>query len=237
VKAVQRAAFSRAGFMPRKVARELMDDRIESLRELERNFDDIERGNRWFFAASRISAFIAARRARTVLDVGCGSADIARALLHDAQRRGAELQITCLDRNPQVLTIARSRTGHEPRLSFVEGDGEALPFASRAFDVVMCSLTLHHCEPPATVRMLREMRRVAGLTPLVCDLRRSVLAYAGALAFAFLSSSNRLTRHDAPLSVRRAYTPAEALDLARAASWENPSVRNEPFFRMALFDA
>jgi len=45
-----------------------------------------------------------------------------------------------------------------------------------------------------------------------------------------------MTRHDAPLSVLRAYTPDEALDLARQAGWKNPRVRRTRFFRMVLSD-
>ncbi len=54
--------------------------------------------------------------------------------------------------------------------------------------------------------LLRELRRVARLTPLVCDLRRSAVALAATWLWS-RTSRNRLTRHDAPLSVRRAYTP------------------------------
>jgi hypothetical protein len=83
---------------------------------------------------------------------------------------------------------------------------------------------------------LRELRRVARVAPLVCDLRRSRAGYVAARAFATLFGTSRLTKHDAPLSVRRAYTPAEALDLARAAEWRAPAVRPYPFFRMMLSD-
>jgi hypothetical protein len=70
----------------------------------------------------------------------------------------------------------------------------------------------------------------------VGDLVRSALAFAGTWLYANLTSRNRLTRHDAPLSVRRAYTPAEAVALARDAGWRAPRVRAEPFFRMTLTD-
>jgi hypothetical protein len=80
------------------------------------------------------------------------------------------------------------------------------------------------------------MRRVARVTPIVGDLARSSLAYAGTWLFAHVTTRNRLTRHDAPLSVRRAYTPAEALALAREAGWRAPRVLGERFFRMTLLD-
>jgi ubiquinone/menaquinone biosynthesis C-methylase UbiE len=224
------------GILTRSLARELMDDPVDDRAELEANLRDIERTNRWFGAVTALRAEVFNRHARTMLDVGCGSADIALALVRAFRARGRALDVTCLDRSEQMLAIARCRANDEPALTFVQGEGEALPFRASAFDVVTCNLALHHFDPPAAVGLLREMRRVAKRTPIVCDLRRSRAAYAGALAYAYIASRNRLTRHDAPLSVRRAYTPAEALELAGAAGWRRPSVRHARFFRMVLVD-
>jgi ubiquinone/menaquinone biosynthesis C-methylase UbiE len=170
-----------------------------------------------------------------VLDVGSGAADIPLALVRDASRRGVELSVTCLDRSEQMLALARRTAGDQRAVSFVCADGGALPFGDGAFDVVICTLALHHFEPAGARALLRELRRVARIVPVVCDLRRSALAFAATWLWS-RTSRNRLTRHDAPLSVRRAYTPAEALALARDAGWRAPQVRREPFFRMTLTD-
>ena len=71
------------------------------------------------------------------------------------------------------------------------------------------SLVVHHLEPDAVVRLLREMARVARIGVVVNDLVRGRLALAGAWALTRVATRNRYTRHDAPLSVRRAYTRAE----------------------------
>lgn len=224
------------GISARSTARELMDDPVPDLVELESNLRDIERTNRWFGGLAAVRAEVFAWQPRTLLDVGCGSGDIALALARAFRARGRALDVTCLDHSAQMLEIARARAKGEASLAFVQGDGEALPFRESAFDVVTCNLALHHFDPPAAVRLLRELRRVAKRTPLVCDLRRARAAYWGALAYVRLASRNRLTRHDAPLSVLRAYTPAEALELAREAGWRRPTVRHVRYFRMILVD-
>jgi ubiquinone/menaquinone biosynthesis C-methylase UbiE len=213
-----------------------MDDPVDDRAELEANLRDIERANRWFGGIAPVRTAVFDCQARTMLDVGCGSADIALALVRAFRARGRALEVTCLDRSEQMLAIARARARDEASIAFVQGDGTALPFRERAFDVVTCNLALHHFDPPAAVRLLAELRRVAKRTPIVCDLRRSRLGYFGAFVYAHLTSRNRLTRHDAPLSVRRAYTPAEALELARAAGWRRPTVRHARYFRMILVD-
>lgn len=221
--------------MRRLIARELMDEPVDDVAELEANLRDIAFANAVFGGTAPVVRALRRTGARRVLDVGSGLADVPLALLRDGRRRGVELHVTCLDRSPQMLALARRATGAPPGLAFVRAQGEALPFADGAFDVVTCTLALHHFEPAAARALLRELRRVARLTPLVCDLRRSAVAFGAAWLWS-RTSRNRLTRHDAPLSVRRAYTPGEALALARASGWRTARVRREPFFRMTLSD-
>jgi SAM-dependent methyltransferase len=220
----------------RAVARELMDDPIESLAELEANLVDIEFANRTFGGIAPVLREVRHCRASTLLDVCCGSADVPLAIVRDARRRGAHIALTLLDRSAQMLTVARRRAHGEADVTFAAGDATALPFSDAAFDVVTCNLALHHFEPDAARGLLRELRRVARVMPVVCDLRRSAPAYAAALAWSRVFSRNRLTRNDAPLSVRRSYTPPEARNLALAAGWPAPRVRAEAFFRMTLSD-
>lgn len=221
--------------MRRVVARELMDEPVDDVGELEANLRDIAFANARLGGSPPVVRAVRAFGAQRVLDVGSGAGDVAVALVRDAERRCARLSVTCLDRSEQMLAVARRTAGADPAFSFVRADGEALPFDDGAFDVVTCTLALHHFEPDAAGALLRELRRVARVSPVVCDLRRSVLAFASTWLWS-RTSRNRLTRHDAPLSVRRAYTPAEALALARRAGWRAPQVRREPFFRMTLTD-
>jgi ubiquinone/menaquinone biosynthesis C-methylase UbiE len=219
----------------RAAGRELLDGAVESISELEENLADIERSNRWLGGYSAVEFALDGLRPQTILDVGCGSGDAANFLARKARAARRDLRITCLDVNADVLAIAQERHG-DPNLRFVQGDGASLPFEDASFDVAMCNLTLHHCDPSEAVALLRELRRVARLSPVVTDLRRSRVGWAGAALLVSLFTRNRMTRHDAPLSVLRAYTPDEALDLARQAGWKNPRVRRTHFFRMVLSD-
>ena len=67
------------------------------------------------------------------------------------------------------------------------------------------------------VTLLREMGRVARLGVVVNDLDRSRLGWVGAWLIGHLLTGNRYTRHDAPLSVERAYRPDEMAGMLREA--------------------
>ncbi len=222
--------------MRRVIASELMDAPDADPVLLAGNLADIEFANRRFGGYRPVIRSVFEHDAAWLLDVCCGSADVPRELLREARARGRRLEIVALDASDAVLAVARQRAGDEPLLRFVRGDARMLPFPDAAFDIATCTLGLHHFDDDAAVEVLRELRRVARLTPIVCDFERSPLAYVGASLFATFIAKNRFTKHDGPLSVRRAYCARELVALAGAAGWGSPHVRRSAYFRLLLND-
>ena len=221
----------------RAIGSELIDGPIDSPEELEESFRDIALVNKRFGGIAVARHALRKARPASVLDVACGAADIPVALMREHRIADPNVAFTCLDLNEELLALAREKYARERNISFVHGDGANLPFEDASFDVAMCNLALHHFEPAQAVAMLRELRRVSRRTPIVTDLRRSVLTWLSAFAFSRVFSRNRLTRHDAPMSARRAYTPSEAMDLASSAGWIVPVVEPFVLIRMVLYDA
>jgi SAM-dependent methyltransferase len=170
----------------------------------------------------------------TLLDVGTGSADLPRAIA--AHRRGRGLtRVIALDLHPVTLAVARDQNPAHPGLAFCQADALALPLPDGAVDVALLSMTLHHFDGDDQVAVLRELGRVARRGVLVGELERSWPAYAGArLLAATVWRRNAITRHDGPVSVRRAFTAAELAALARRARLRDVSVHRHPLFRLVL---
>src|SRR4051812_16904092 len=145
----------------------------------------------------------------TLLDVATGGADGPRILVARAHRHGYDLRPFASDRLADGLRLARRDGAPFP---LIQHDALAIPVADAAVDFVTCSLALHRFDPPAAVALLRELCRVARRGVIVNDLRRGRLAYAGAQLLA-RGPWHSMARHDGPLSVLRAYTPAEARGL------------------------
>ena len=81
--------------------------------------------------------------------------------------------------------------------------------------------------------VLREMDRLSRAGFILNDIRRCAAGYVAAWTASRLATRNRLTRHDMPLSVRRAYTPDELRALLRMAGIADATVTTHPLFRMA----
>ncbi len=172
----------------------------------------------------------------SVLDVGTGSGDIPEELFRWARRRGIELSAALTDISPEILDVARERinkAGFGGSASFAVCDAGKLPFADASFDVVVCSLAFHHLTLAQAKTALHEMARLSRIGFIVNDVYRSQGAWYLAWVLVHLTTANRLTRHDGPASVLRAFTPRELKRMASEVSVP-VSVFTHPFWRVAV---
>lgn len=168
-----------------------------------------------------------------MLDVATGAVDIPKQLVRWAEERGLKPRMVASDINPESLGIAAENTPEE--IDLVVADGRALPFEDNSFDIVLCSLALHHLAPEDAVQMLSEMRRIARHGVVVNDLVRCWHGYVGAWLFSrMLTPPGSLGRHDAPCSVRRAYTRREMVDMAEQAGFTRGIFDSYLGYRVAM---
>lgn len=218
---------------------ELLDQPGNDPAQLAGNLADLRRVNRWLGGVKltlagleRLAGELRSGDELRVLDVATGAADIPVAMANWAEQRGLRTHILATDRNVEVLRLAE-RSG-VTRIEFAIADACRLPFADDSFDVAICSLVLHHLTPDEAVTMLREMGRVARRGIVVNDLVRNWPGYAGAWIFSRALTRNPLTRHDAPLSARRAYTRREMAALLERADLSAISFAGFLGYRVAL---
>jgi SAM-dependent methyltransferase len=211
--------------------------------DLEATLRDIRRAN-IFGLGTRVilhhlSRFVRghpADRPLRVLDLATGSGDIPEELCRWAQRRGLRISVVLSDISEPILHVARRRLrerGFDDRMSFVVCDASRPPFDDGSFDVVLCSLSFHHLNPYQAAQALKHMARIARLGLIVNDIYRARGAWYMALVLTRLTTHNRLTRHDGPASVLRAYTPVELARLAAHAGI-SAHIYRHPFWRVAL---
>jgi ubiquinone/menaquinone biosynthesis C-methylase UbiE len=174
-----------------------------------------------------------------LLDLATGSADIPEELCRWSRSRGRKVEIVATDISPEILAVARrriSKAGFGHIISFTACDAVAPPFADKSFDVALCSLAFHHLDRQQAEHTIREMDRVSRVGFIINDIYRSQGAWLMAAALSRLTTANRLTRHDGPASVYRAFTPRELVRMARNAG-VGVTLCRHPFWRVALIKA
>jgi ubiquinone/menaquinone biosynthesis C-methylase UbiE len=199
-------------------------DRAVPRGDREASLSDVDRLSRWFgghwLTVREVRRQVRGRRV-LVADVGGGSGALAVRLVRALGRGGRRARVIVLDRQP--------RGARHPDVLVVRADATALPLRESAADVVVASLLLHHLDPDAAVRCLAEMHGAAGEAVVINDLLRTRTALALVWIATRLFARHRFSRHDGPLSVRRAYAPDELAVLAEKAGLGSFVVRRFPW--------
>jgi SAM-dependent methyltransferase len=165
----------------------------------------------------------------TLLDVGAGVGDVARALVRTAGRRGVRLTPIALDLHRVAARLARDRG-----TLAVIGSAAGLPFRRGDIDIVLASQFLHHFARDSASALIREFDRLARRGVVICEPRRTPVAAGGIWLAASVLRLHEVTRRDGVLSVRRSFTPRELgaiLDRAGVRA----HVRRRPGFRVVAW--
>ncbi len=205
---------------PRDRQPELMDDPNLPRDEHQRALRGLARLNRSSGVAGtmyrhlRRHAMVRENRMLNILDVASGGGDVPLSWARRARRDGLNLQLTLLDISG-VAVEQQQRSARELGLDVLSLQQDCLhsPLPG-GFDMVTCSLFMHHLDDHQAFRLLQSMQAATETGIMICDLDRSRLnLYMVNLACRLLTRSH-VVHNDAAASVRAAYTMDEFKQLA-----------------------
>jgi ubiquinone/menaquinone biosynthesis C-methylase UbiE len=232
-------ARSFAASMQRRPRPERLDTDAGTPAEVAGSLRDLGRINRLFGGIGTTGAMIqrVAEATRveslSLLEAAAGSGDIPRLVRRRVERQGISLEVSVLDRAWSHLKYGRRDHSPADGIRAVAADALMLPFRDRSFDVVSSTLFAHHLMPEQFAGFINEALRVSRKAVLINDLIRHpvhlALVYAG---WPLYHSS--ITRHDAPASVRQAYTIEEVLEMLRRTAAARVEARRHYLFRMGV---
>jgi ubiquinone/menaquinone biosynthesis C-methylase UbiE len=217
---------------------ELMDRPDASPAELESALQSLRGLNRYFGSYRVVSHFITrwikrGERLR-VLDLATGSADIPRLVADHVRKTGATAEIVAVDFQASTIASARRLSADYPEIVCERAD--VLTFtAEEKFDIVICSLALHHFSEDDAVSLLRRCRELSRRFVLVSDLRRGWLAKVGVYLLTLFIFRDRMTREDGRTSARRAFSFRELRQMATRAGWEGFGTARFCFARQVIW--
>jgi 2-polyprenyl-3-methyl-5-hydroxy-6-metoxy-1,4-benzoquinol methylase len=231
--------------LPRSLAQrtlvpEVMDDPALDPAKHEHALKSLSRIN--FFSTSAAIVWPAIQRlARTspsrrlrVLDVATGAGDVPLTLWRKAKRAGLKLELAGVDISQRAVDFARSRArAVAAEIQFDQQDVLAGPLPE-GYDVVMCSLFLHHLESDDARRLIHHMASAAKQMVLISDLRRSTEGWYLAFVASRVLTRSEVVHVDAVRSVEAAFTMPELRDLAATASLADVNVAPRWPYRMLL---
>ena len=218
--------------MKRVVIPELLDTDSGTPADVATALSDLRHINQWFGGIAATQSMVAqvARKlgvsSLSLLEVAAGAGFVPRTVSTRMRQSGVQLEVALLDRAHSHL-----KNDSKNGTSAVAGDALALPFADGSFDLVSCCLFAHHLEPPEVVQFVNEGLRVCRAAVIINDVVRDPIH----LALVYLSLPlyrSHFTHHDAPASVRRAYTIDEMREMLEQTTVARLEIERHLLYRM-----
>jgi 2-polyprenyl-3-methyl-5-hydroxy-6-metoxy-1,4-benzoquinol methylase len=219
---------------------EWLDQGIGSPAAIDQSLADLSRINRWLGGMRGLTSHLYPRLRRwradclRVLDLGAGGCTIPEVIARWARAERILLHVFALDLRHVHLRWAQPRLRHCPEILLVQGDVFALPFAEGSVDVVISSLFLHHFTEAELIQLLPRWAGMARRSLVMTDLVRHPVPYWFMKAASPVFARSAMTRHDAAVSIQRAYVPEELQDIAVEAGFPQAHVFTHFPYRMTL---
>lgn len=142
-------------------------------------------------------------RCRQALEIGCGTGRFSRLLAGRAER------LLAIDLSPQMIRLARARSGLHPNVDFVRGDVLTYQFQDNQFDCIATLTTIHHLPAETVLRKIRRALKPGGVFVCLdlyqrsdpCDLFFDAVAYPANIFLTLIKTG----RPRPPREVREAY--------------------------------
>ncbi|MEA2465350.1 MAG: hypothetical protein QOJ98_3097 [Acidobacteriota bacterium] len=204
--------------MKRVESEELLDELDAPREDMERSLRDLRFINRYCGGIRIYRSLVRLFQPRSILDIGTGTSDLLEAVPHVHTRIGLDFKI-------DHLLYKRD----DSRIRRVVGDAHNLPFRDGAVDLVTSSHFFHHFSLEENAGILGESLRVSRKGVAVNDTRRHYAPLLFVLLLGALRLVGRITRFDAPASVRQGYTLSEAREIAAKVGAKWKVVRKMPY--------
>ncbi|MGE8427026.1 MAG: methyltransferase domain-containing protein [Sphingobacterium sp.] len=167
----------------------------------------------------------------TIVDIGCGNGDMLRMLSDYGNRHHIKLSLLGIDANPYTTNCARDLSKDYTNITYLCADIFEANFEDVKYDIVLCTLTIHHFDDEAILRLLDSLVNVSKLGVVINDLQRSKMAYRLFQTIAVVFRLNRMTKVDGLVSILRGFKKVELVQFAKRLQLEHYTIQWKWAFR------
>ncbi|MFN3403889.1 MAG: methyltransferase domain-containing protein [Cytophagaceae bacterium] len=214
---------------------EIMDDLNFEGEVLGQTLRELEFINKWLggnaVTISALDKVIQSCKANPVkiADLGCGSAEMLK-IISD-RYPNINLKLTGIDANDYVVNHARNNCVNYKNIEIFKHDIFSEEFRNMNFDIMLCTLFLHHFTNDQLTELFRQMSGQVSTAVIVNDIHRHPLAYYSIKGLTSLFSKSYMVKYDAALSVLRAFKKNELSMLLQNSGFSAVSIKWKWAFR------
>ena len=167
----------------------------------------------------------------TIVDLGCGNGDMLRMLADYGKECHFNLKLIGIDANAYTIDHAKTLSSSYPNICFYCRDIFDMPFDDSAYDIVLCTLFLHHLKDDGILKLLSYFYTKANIGIVVNDLHRSSLGYRLFQVVCFVFRLSDMTKQDGLTSILRGFKKKEIIAFAKQLNIKNHTIRWKWAFR------
>ncbi len=166
-----------------------------------------------------------------IVDVGCGNGDMLRTLADFGLKNKLKFQLIGIDANSFTISHAQQLSQNYPNISYRCEDIFETSFKELKYDIVLCTLTLHHFKDKEIVDLLNVFYANSTIGIVINDLQRSAIAYRLFQALCFVFRLNEMSREDGLTSILRGFKKEELIHFSKKLSFKNYKIHWKWAFR------
>lgn len=167
----------------------------------------------------------------TIVDVGCGNGDMLRSLADYAVKNNLKFNLIGIDANNFTSNHAIKLSENYPNISYRCEDIFDKPFRELKYDIVLCTLTLHHFKETEILDIMNVFHTNASRGIVINDLQRSSLAYRLFQSLCFVFQLNAMSREDGLISILRGFKKDDLIDFSKKLNFSNYTIKWKWAFR------
>lgn len=150
----------------------------------------------------------------TIVDLGCGHGDILRDIAKFGRKNNYTFRLIGIDANIAAIAYAKELSWEYSELSFKAINIFSEDFKKQSYDIVLCTLFLHHFKNNELISFLKMTIERATIGVVVNDLHRHKLAYYLFKLIGFFVK-NKMIREDGLTSILRAFKKKDLENISK----------------------
>lgn len=167
----------------------------------------------------------------TIIDVGCGNGDMLRILADYGLKNQLNFKLIGIDANNFTINYARSLSKKHPNISFQCEDVFNKAFQELKYDIVLCTLTLHHFKEDEIVSLMNVFNTNSKIGIVINDLHRSIISYRLFQALCFIFRLKEMPKNDGLVSILRGFKREELIYFSNKLNLVNYKIQWKWAFR------
>jgi 2-polyprenyl-3-methyl-5-hydroxy-6-metoxy-1,4-benzoquinol methylase len=217
---------------------EIMDDFSLQGRQLRAALDQIARINQLLGGnkvtlngVNEILEKVHPSKIIVIADVGCGNGDMLRMLADYGLKNNLNFKLIGIDANAFTVNYAKTLSNDYANVEYLCLDIFSEEFSAINYDIVLCTLTLHHFTNEQILNIMTTFNSNASVGVVINDLHRSKLAYRLFKLICIVFNLSKMSREDGLVSILRGFRKNELEEFSKKLNLKNYTIKWKWAFR------